>query len=127
MQGTINEIIIIKLYVIIVCTSNESDRKLVQGFITEQIQQLAKAINSLGLQVCLSISRLLIMFLRNHGFWIAEQPIILHLIHNLSHTLHHHLFQMLICLQAQLRQSHLRAQLNSMTISLSKMFLRSFF
>jgi len=58
------------------------------------------------LQVCLLITRLLILLLRNHGFWIAEQPIALHLIHNFSHTLHHHLFQMLICPQGP---SHLRA------------------
>ena len=94
-----------------------------------QIQQLANTIYSLNnngrsdtfvsvLHVCLPITRLLILLLRNHGFWIAEKPIILHLIHNFSHTLHHHLFQMLICPQAQLRPSHVQAQLNSMTISL---------
>ena len=80
----------------------------------------------LALQICLPITRLLILLLRNHGFWIAEQPIILHLIHNFSHTLHHHLFQMLICSQAQLRSSHRREELNSMTISLSKCSLPSF-
>ena len=40
-----------------------------------------------------------------------------------SHTFHHYLFQMLIC--PQLRPFDLRAHLNSMTISLSK--IRSFF
>ena len=34
----------------------------------------------------MAITRLLIQLLRNHGFWIAEQPIILHPIHNFSHT-----------------------------------------
>ena len=56
-----------------------------------------KVTRLLALQVCFPITRLLILLLRNHEFWIAEQPIILHLIHNFSHTLHHHLFQMLIC------------------------------
>ena len=38
----------------------------------------------LALQVCLPITRLLILLLRNHGFWIAEQSIILHLILNVN-------------------------------------------
>ena len=59
----------------------------------------------LALQVCLPITPLLILLLRNHGFWIAEQPITLHLIHNFLHTLHHHLFQMLI--YPQLNCAHL--------------------
>ena len=66
-----------------------------------------KVTRLLALQVCLPITPLLILLLRNHGFWITEQPIT---------------FQMLICPQAQLRPSHLRPQLNSMTKSLSKMF-----
>ena len=53
-----------------------------------------KVTRLLALQVCLPITPLLILLLRNHGFWIAEQPITLYLIHNFSHTLHHHLFQM---------------------------------
>ena len=59
-----------------------------------------KVTRLLALQVCLLITPLLILLLWNHGFWIAEQPITLHLIHNFSHTLHHHLFQMLICPQS---------------------------
>ena len=45
-----------------------------------------KVTRLLVLQVCLPITPLLILFLRNHGFWIAEQPITLHLLHNFSHT-----------------------------------------
>ena len=71
-----------------------------------------KVTRLLALQVYLPTTPPLILLLRNHGFWIAEQPITLHLIHNFSHTLHHHLFQMLICPQTQLHSSHLQAQLN---------------
>ena len=40
----------------------------------------------INVAVCLPITHLLILLLRNHGFWIAQQPITLHLIHNFSHT-----------------------------------------
>ena len=110
--------------------SNESDKNLVQASVPSKFNNWQRLFTHstitvkmsclLALQVCLHITPLLILLLRNHGFWIAEQPITLHLIHDFSHTLHHHLFQMLICPQAQLRSSHLRAQLNSMTMFISK-------
>jgi len=80
--------------------TNESDRNLVQGFSAESkfsnwqrlFTRSTITVKVTRLLVCLPITPLLILLLRNHGFWIAEQPITLHLIHNFSHTLHHHLF-----------------------------------
>ena len=71
---------------------------LVQGFTADQIQPLAKAIYSLNNngKSDTFISDVTGLFVHNSsinsGFWIAEQLISLHLIHNFSHTLHHHLF-----------------------------------
>ena len=115
-------------------TSNESDRNLIQCF--RQIQQLVRAIYSLNnnskSDTFVSSAGLLSHNSSSKSAftkpWILDSGAT-HLIHNFSHTLHHHLFQMLICPQAQLRPSHLQAQLNLMTKSLSKMdvLLCSFF
>jgi len=112
--------------------SNESDKNLVQRFSAKQIQQLARAIYSLNnngrSDTFVSSAGLLAHnSSSNYAFtkpWILDSGATHHIayIHNFSHTLHHHLFQMLICPQAQLRPSHLQAQLNLMTKSLSKMF-----
>ena len=94
--------------------SNESNGNFVQGFTAEQIQQLAKAVYSLNMVKSeVSINVVAGIFAHNSSInsaftkpWIldsgATEPITLHLIHNFSHTLHYHLFQILICPQAQL-------------------------
>jgi len=110
--------------------SNEFYGNLVQDFTVEQIQQLAKVANSLNSNdKSDAFIKVVGLFVHNSSIgstftkpwiWIAEQPITLHLIDNFSHTLHHHLFQNVNLPTDSTTTSHLRARLNSITISLSK-------
>jgi len=112
--------------------SNESDRNLVQGFNAEKIQQLAKAIYSLnnngksdtfvsstGLFAHTSSS--------NYAFtkpWILDSGATDHIASDsqfFTHTSSSFIPNVNLP-QAQLRPSHLQAQLNSRKKSLSKNF-----
>ena len=119
-------------------TSNESDRNLVQRFSAEQIQQLARAIYSLNnngkSDMFVSSAGLLAHnSSSNSAFtkpWILDSGAIHHIASDsqfFTHTSSSFIFQMLICPQTQLRSSHLQAQLNSMTKSLQRCSLCSFF
>jgi len=110
-------------------TSNESDRNLIQRFSAEQIQQLARAIYSLNGKSDTFVSSAGLLAHNsssNSAFtkpWILDSGATHHIASDSQFFTHTSLsFISNVNLPtAQLRPSHLQAQLNSMTKSVSKM------